>query len=136
MLTYGAYGGRFVPETLIPALDELEEAWNEAKDDPAFARDAVLAGWVQRFGRDGRLLTHHSPGCEKCDHTGQKGRAGIHELMIVTRELRQMIQTGERAEALQQRALREGMRTLRQDGIEKVLQGLVSIEEVRATSNA
>ena len=38
MLTYGAYGGRFVPETLIPALDELELAWNEAKDDPAFAR--------------------------------------------------------------------------------------------------
>ena len=35
MLTYGAYGGRFVPETLIPALDELEQAWNEAKDDPA-----------------------------------------------------------------------------------------------------
>ena len=37
MLTYGAYGGRFVPETLIPALDELEQAWNEAKEDPSFA---------------------------------------------------------------------------------------------------
>ena len=37
MLTYGAYGGRFVPETLIPALDELEQAWSDAKDDPAFA---------------------------------------------------------------------------------------------------
>ena len=36
-LTYGEYGGRFVPETLIPALDELEQAWNKAKDDPAFA---------------------------------------------------------------------------------------------------
>ena len=121
--------------------DEIDELLDDhlqvcPKDDPAFARDAVLAGWVKRFGRDGRLLTHHSPGCEKCDHTGQKGRAGIHELMIVTRELRQMIQTGERAEALQQRALREGLRTLRQDGIEKVLQGIVSIEEVRATSNA
>ena len=104
--------------------------------DPAFARDAVLADWVARFGRDGRLLTHHSAGCDECDHSGHKGRAGIHELMVVSRELRQMIQTGQRAEALQQRALREGMRTLRQDGIEKVLRGLVSIEEVRATSNA
>ena len=37
VLTYGAYGGRFVPETLIPALDELEQAWSEARDDPAFA---------------------------------------------------------------------------------------------------
>jgi len=36
MLTYGAYGGRFVPETLIPALDELEGAWNDAKADRSF----------------------------------------------------------------------------------------------------
>jgi len=118
-------------------INELLEDYLQVcpKDDPAFARDAVLAEWTERFGRNGQLMTHHSPGCDKCDHTGQKGRAGIHELMIVSRELRQMIQTGERAEALQHRALTEGMHTLRQDGIEKVLQGLVSIEEVRATSN-
>jgi tryptophan synthase beta chain len=36
MLTEGRYGGRFVPETLIPALDELESAWREARDDPTF----------------------------------------------------------------------------------------------------
>ena len=34
--TYGPYGGRYVPETLIPALDELAEAWDAAKGDPAF----------------------------------------------------------------------------------------------------
>ena len=55
--------------------------------------------------------------------------------MVVSRELRHLVQTGARAEALQETALREGMRTLRQDGIEKVLQGITSIEEVRATSN-
>ncbi|MBE2243308.1 MAG: Flp pilus assembly complex ATPase component TadA [Burkholderiaceae bacterium] len=121
-----------------PEIDALLDDWLQvcAKDDPAFARDAVRADWLERFGRDGRLMAHHSAGCEQCDHSGHKGRAGIHELMIVSRELRQMIQSGERAEALQQRALADGMRTLRQDGIEKVLQGLVSIEEVRATSNA
>jgi len=105
------------------------------KDDPAFSRDALRREWAERFGRKGQLMTHHSPGCDHCGHTGHSGRAGIHELMIVSRELRQMIQTGERAEVLQGKALRQGMRTLRQDGIEKVLQGLVSIEEVRATSN-
>ncbi len=118
-------------------VNELIEDYLQAcpKDDSTFARDAVLRDWAERFGRNGKLMTYHSPGCDKCDHSGQKGRAGIHELMIVSRELRHMIQTGERAEALQQRALTEGMRTLRQDGIEKVLLGLVSIEEVRATSN-
>jgi tryptophan synthase beta chain len=33
---FGPYGGRYVPETLVPALDELEAAWLEARDDPAF----------------------------------------------------------------------------------------------------
>jgi tryptophan synthase beta chain len=43
-LTYGQYGGRFVPETLIPALDELEAGWREAKDDPAFQQELDQLG--------------------------------------------------------------------------------------------
>ena len=50
--------------------------------------------------------------------------------------MRRMIQTGARAEEIAQAALEEGMRTLRQDGIEKVLSGVTTIEEVRATSNS
>jgi len=105
------------------------------KDHPGFDREALRADWLARFGRDGRLMRHHSPGCSHCNQTGQRGRAGLHELMSVTRELRRLIQTGARAEELQRQALIDGMRTLRQDGIEKVLAGLTSMEEVRATSN-
>jgi type II secretory ATPase GspE/PulE/Tfp pilus assembly ATPase PilB-like protein len=56
-------------------------------------------------------------------------------MLVVSRELRRLIQTGARVEELQHSAMAGGMRTLRQDGIDKVLQGLTSIEEVRATSN-
>ena len=98
-------------------------------------REAVRAGWIERYGQEGRLQMHHSPGCTECDQTGFNGRAGLHELMVISRELRHLIQTGGRAEALQATALREGMRTLRQDGIDKVLAGQTTIEEVRATSN-
>jgi type II secretory ATPase GspE/PulE/Tfp pilus assembly ATPase PilB-like protein len=104
--------------------------------DPPVSRDAVLAGWVKRFGRDGRLLAHRNAGCLACDHSGFKGRLGVHELMVVSRDMRHLIQTGSRAEAMQKLATSEGMRTLRQDGIEKVLAGLTTIDEVRATSNA
>jgi type II secretory ATPase GspE/PulE/Tfp pilus assembly ATPase PilB-like protein len=104
----------------------------EAPED----RDAVLAGWKERHARDGRLMVFHSPGCKACDESGFKGRAGLHELMTISRELRRMIQTGARAEALGHTAMAEGMRTLRQDGIGKVLAGITTIEEVRATSNA
>jgi tryptophan synthase beta chain len=48
MLTYGVYGGQFVPETLMPALEELERAWNEAKGDPAF--ELELDGFRRSFG--------------------------------------------------------------------------------------
>jgi len=74
-------------------------------------------------------------GCPSCNQMGFKGRAGIHELMTVTRALRRLIQTGARAEELQRQGLSDGMRTLRHDGIEKVLAGVTTMEEVRATSN-
>ena len=96
--------------------------------------DAVLADWRRRFGTEGHLTLYKSVGCDHCGGTGFRGRAGIHELMMVTRGLRHFIQTGKRADDLQRHALGDGMRTLRQDGIEKVLAGVTTIEEVRANS--
>jgi type II secretory ATPase GspE/PulE/Tfp pilus assembly ATPase PilB-like protein len=96
--------------------------------------DEVLADWRRRFGTHGKLMHCQAVGCEKCGGTGYRGRAALHELMMVSRGLRQLIQSGQRADELQRMALSEGMRTLRQDGIEKVLAGLTVIEEVRANS--
>lgn len=98
-------------------------------------RATLLQQWRRRFGVDGQLMHYHSPGCEACDGRGYKGRIGFHELLTVSRALRRMIQQGARAEDIQYQAIREGMLTLRQDGIEKVLQGLTSLEEVRAMTN-
>ncbi|HET6598567.1 MAG TPA: ATPase, T2SS/T4P/T4SS family, partial [Burkholderiaceae bacterium] len=119
-------------------IDELVADYLHAfgSEEPLMSRDNVLAGWTQTHSRDGRLMLHHSPGCKACDHTGFKGRAGLHEMMVVTRELRHLIQTGARAEVLQHLAMAQGMRSLRQDGIDKVLAGVTTIEEVRATSNS
>ncbi|HSM20753.1 MAG TPA: GspE/PulE family protein, partial [Rubrivivax sp.] len=96
--------------------------------------EEVLASWRQRFGNNGKLALYKPVGCEKCDKTGYRGRAGIHELMMVSRPLRHLIQTGGRADDLLRHGLADGMRTLRQDGIEKVLAGVTTIEEVRASS--
>lgn len=118
-------------------IDELMDDYLQAFGAEApIGRDDVLKGWQQQNSRDGRLVLYASPGCDACDHTGFKGRAGIHELMTVTRELRRLVQTRAPAEVLQRVALGEGMRTLRQDGIDKVLAGITTIAEVRATSNA
>jgi type II secretory ATPase GspE/PulE/Tfp pilus assembly ATPase PilB-like protein len=127
--------------TSRPATDdEVQELLADymhafGEGDTPQARQDALAGWIGRHARDGRLHMHHAPGCPNCDNTGFRGRAGVHELMVVSRAMRRLIQTGSRAEALQETALREGMRTLRQDGIEKVWQGVTTIDEVRAISN-
>ncbi|MDE2399187.1 MAG: pilus assembly protein PilB, partial [Burkholderiales bacterium] len=120
-------------------IDELrrdhDHAWaSGAEAGPA--DPALLAEWRQRFGdASGRLKLYRPAGCASCDQTGFSGRTGIHELMPISREMKHMIQTTSRASALQRQALAEGMRTLRQDGIEKVLAGLTTIDEVRAISD-
>jgi type II secretory ATPase GspE/PulE/Tfp pilus assembly ATPase PilB-like protein len=125
--------------TRAPAPGEIEELlgdyMNAFGPEPPVTQDEVLAIWTKRHAVDGRIVMSKSTGCEKCDHTGLKSRAGIHEMMVVSRNIRRMIQNGARAEALQAAAMKEGMRTLRQDGIRKVLAGGMTIEEVRATSN-
>ena len=127
-------------QTTRPAShDEIEELLGDYMNafgaEPPVTRADVLAGWTKRHAVDGRLVMHKTSGCEKCDHTGFKSRAGVHEMMVISRELRRLIQNGARAEALQTAAMKEGMRSLRQDGIDKVLAGTTTIEEVRATSN-
>lgn len=115
-------------------LADYMHALRGAEQTPA--EDQVLAEWRRRFGRDGRLQMHEAKGCPQCDGSGHRGRAGVHELMHMTPRLRRLIQTGARAEEIQHAALAEGLRTLRQDGIEKVLAGVTSITEVRSTTNA
>jgi len=98
--------------------------------------DDVLAGWRKRFGKDGKLMHHFAKGCPNCDDSGLRGRAGLHELLVVSRAIRHLIQTGARPDQLLPTALAEGLRTLRQDGIDKVWAGATTIEEVRASSNS
>ena len=69
-------------------------------------------------------------GCEKCRGNGFRGRMGIFELFIIDDEVRQMINTGLTTTQLRRRARELGMRTLREDGIRKVLAGLTSGNEV------
>jgi type II secretory ATPase GspE/PulE/Tfp pilus assembly ATPase PilB-like protein len=102
---------------------------------PQIAREDLLADWQSRFARNGQLMHHEAVGCKHCRDRGMLGRLAIHELMTNGRELRRLIQTRALPTELQACAMHDGMRTLRQDGIEKVLQGLTTIEEVRSTSN-
>jgi general secretion pathway protein E/type IV pilus assembly protein PilB len=69
-------------------------------------------------------------GCEKCRQTGYKGRTGIFEIFEIDDEVRHMVNNRASTMLLRQRARELGMRTLREDGVRKVLAGLTSAEEV------
>ncbi|MCX6981682.1 MAG: GspE/PulE family protein [Verrucomicrobia bacterium] len=69
-------------------------------------------------------------GCEKCKGMGAKGRMGIFEMFVVDDEVRHMVNTRATTVDLRKRAREMGMRTLREDGIRKVLSGMTTAEEV------
>ncbi len=94
-------------------------------------RTALRARWIEQYGRDGRLRRYHGSGCERCHHTGLRSRMAVHELMPMSRELRRLIRASAPAWHLQRQAMKDGMRTLRQDAVEKMVAGLTSLDEVR-----
>jgi type IV pilus assembly protein PilB len=69
-------------------------------------------------------------GCAACNNTGYKGRTGLFELMMINDQLRDMVNKGSSTEVLRDLALQTGMRPLRMSGLDKVYQGLTTIEEV------
>ena len=115
-------------------LDEYCEDMHLTEDfrtDPEAARQRVLARWKQDFAaKDGCFTLYRPVGCEHCNQ-GYKGRVGLHELMLGSDAIKRLIQARGRVEQILGQALGEGMRTLGQDGMEKVLAGITDMKQVR-----
>jgi type IV pilus assembly protein PilB len=74
--------------------------------------------------------TMKGTGCDKCNGTGYKGRAGIYEVMALSPELRRLILRGGSVAEIRDQAVEDGMLTLRMDGIVKIQKGVTTLEEV------
>ena len=73
---------------------------------------------------------YQANGCSECGHKGYRGRMGIYELLIVDEDIRRAVASGKDAAAVMRICVSKGMRTLRGDGIQKVMRGLTSMDEV------
>ncbi|MHC9062431.1 GspE/PulE family protein [Nitrospira sp. CMX1] len=80
------------------------------------------------------LKLYRGKGCEACNHAGFKGRVALHELLVGSEEVKTLIQSRARTAEILNVAMREGMVTLLQDGIQKVLKGLTTYRQVRAVA--
>ncbi len=89
---------------------------------------------VQTLGirpdRVNKYTFYRARGCDKCFQTGYRGRIGLFEIMIMNNQLKTLIQRTYDSHQIKQEAVKHGLVTLRRDGIEKVLRGLTTIEEV------
>ena len=148
------------PETIVRLLDMDVDPFNFADAllgilaqrlvrtlcsgcrEPYRPSEDEFAELVQDYGAEhwDRVGVRYSPslclnrakGCPKCGGSGYKGRMGIHELLVGTDEIRRMVQKRKPVEELRQQAIRDGMTTLLQDGIQKVLGGHTDMQQVRA----
>jgi type II secretory ATPase GspE/PulE/Tfp pilus assembly ATPase PilB-like protein len=108
-------------ESFQPEEAEIEELIDE------FGRDDFAASGVQKNG----ITMYRAVGCDRCGHTGYRGRLGIHEVLECTSKLKGLIKRRADTDSVREQAAVDGMTTLKQDGILKVLQGLTDIHEVR-----
>jgi type IV pilus assembly protein PilB len=97
-------------------------------DHPHAAQALVEAGFTSDEAR--QVVPKKGTGCERCNNTGYKGRVGLYEVMEVTEDLRELILVGASALELRRRAIEDGMVTLRRSGLQKVMDGVTTIEEV------
>jgi type II secretory ATPase GspE/PulE/Tfp pilus assembly ATPase PilB-like protein len=148
------------PETIVRLLDMDIDPFNfadallgilaqrlvrtlckECKEEYAPTQEE-FAELMESYGLEhwDRLGLRYSPsfrlcrpkGCAKCGGSGYRGRMGIHELLVATDEIKRSIQRRQPVEELRKQAIKDGMTTLLQDGIEKVIQGLTDFKQVRA----
>jgi type II secretion system protein E len=81
-------------------------------------------------GELGEVEFYRGKGCEKCKYTGYFGRTGIYEILLVDNIIRDMILNREPSNIIKQRAQESGMNTLSQDGWQKVVRGITTIDEI------
>jgi type II secretory ATPase GspE/PulE/Tfp pilus assembly ATPase PilB-like protein len=101
------------------------------KLDYAGESKKMVAKWMETYGENGQLKLYKAVGCDKCNKTGYKGRVGLHELMVADDEVKKLIQERARVAELFSAAVEGGMRTLKMDGMEKIMMGMTDLKMVR-----
>lgn len=129
-------------EAYYPSTSEINsfiaEYADELRHTPAWKADfsgeaqKLFEDWVERYGDNGKLRFYKAVGCDKCNKTGYKGRLGLHELLIADDRIKKLVQERARVAEIFATAVESGMRTLKMDGMEKILLGQTDLKQVRS----
>jgi type IV pilus assembly protein PilB len=114
---------------LIQAQRLIRRVCKDCKVEQPMPPEALLeVGFTSEEAH--QLKTFKGSGCQTCNNTGYKGRVGLYEVMEVTDDIRELILIGASSLELRKKAIDDGMITLRESGLQKVRNGITTIEEV------
>ncbi|RZQ56265.1 type II secretion system protein GspE [Pseudidiomarina tainanensis] len=100
--------------------DDCKEPYQASADELEYVADGAVDGGAQLY---------RAVGCDKCNHTGYRGRTGIHELLVVDERVRELIHNGHGEQAIE-KYVRASAPSIRDDGLAKVIAGVTTLEEV------
>jgi type II secretory ATPase GspE/PulE/Tfp pilus assembly ATPase PilB-like protein len=113
---------------------DCKKSYHPSKDEyDELAREYGLQAFQTNlsFPFSTELTLYKSGDCEFCNKTGYSGRMGLHELLLGTEEMKKLIQSKARIEEIRDQAIKDGMTTLKQDGIDKIFGGHSDLLQVR-----
>ncbi|HAK88616.1 MAG TPA: type II/IV secretion system protein [Nitrospiraceae bacterium] len=99
---------------------KCKESYEATKEEEELSKGDIKAGTTLYRGK----------GCEACDDSGERGRTGIYEVMLINKEFRNLLIKGGQTDELRRAAINSGMMTLRQEAIDKALKGVISLNQV------
>jgi type II secretory ATPase GspE/PulE/Tfp pilus assembly ATPase PilB-like protein len=124
---------RLVKRICIECKEEYQPDDEEYSElEHAFGGKEEAAKFNIEYDND--FVLYRGKGCAACNNTGYRGRAGIHELLVATDQMKRLIANKARVTEMLQLAKSEGMTTLVQDGILKALEGITDLKQVKAVA--
>jgi len=114
---------------LIVAQRLVRRICPECKQEHTYTDEEMHAFGIP-LAEAAKLTFFKGPGCDSCNSTGYRGRQGLYEVMAMTSAVRRMVLKGGSTEELREQAVKDGMLTLRTDGMVKVKRGITTLEEV------
>ena len=122
-----------VSSTLIAVINQrlAKRICPHCKEEYFLPKDSLYRKVLRCGDRDVKL--YRGKGCKKCSGEGYKGRVAIQEFLVMNDELAEILDRGGTTLEIEQAATRNGMKKIQEDGIEKALQGITTLEEVHRT---
>ncbi len=110
--------------------NDCKVSYKPSDIEKSYFLNMLSPGKAEGNGESATLILNRGTGCEKCKGKGYLGRTGIFELLVIDNDIRSMITDRIDLQKIKNYAISRGMKTLRQDGLVKVLQGITTLEEV------